>query len=236
MVLEVGSGAGRFTNVVMRETKAVLGSIDYSGAVEANFKNNGLFAKEGRLRLAQASIYEMPFPENYFEKVFCFGVLQHTPDFKESLFALYAKTKPGGELVVDFYPIKGWWTKLHSKYLLRPITKKMSHEKFLRAIETITPAMITTSKFLHYFGLGALTRLLPVCDIKNTLPHNLNKEELREHVTLDTFDMFSPAYDNPQRIETVVKWLREAGAEVRFADFVHFNNASAAVVRCMKPE
>jgi 2-polyprenyl-3-methyl-5-hydroxy-6-metoxy-1,4-benzoquinol methylase len=41
-VLEVGSGAGRFSQIVLDHTKANLYSVDYSNAVEANYKNNGL--------------------------------------------------------------------------------------------------------------------------------------------------------------------------------------------------
>ena len=40
-ILEVGSGAGRFSQIVLDHTAANLYSIDYSNAVEANFKNNG---------------------------------------------------------------------------------------------------------------------------------------------------------------------------------------------------
>ncbi len=80
-ILEVGSGAGRFTQVVLDYTKAQLYSIDYSNAVSANFENNGHHGE--RLKLFQASVYEMPFSDNSFDKVFCLGVLQHTPDFKK---------------------------------------------------------------------------------------------------------------------------------------------------------
>jgi len=114
-VLEVGSGAGRFTQVVLANTKARLWSVDYSSAVEANLRNNAAIAPD-RLKLFQSSIYEMPFPDGSFDKVFCLGVLQHTPDFEASVRALVAKAKPGGEIVVDFYPIRGWWTKLNAKY------------------------------------------------------------------------------------------------------------------------
>ncbi len=89
-ILEVGSGAGRFSNVVLEHTKAQLYSVDYSDAVSANFKNNGAIAPD-RFHLFQASIYEMPFPDNAFDKVFCFGVLQHTPDFQSSFLALIGK-------------------------------------------------------------------------------------------------------------------------------------------------
>jgi ubiquinone/menaquinone biosynthesis C-methylase UbiE len=229
-MLEVGSGAGRFSQVVLDHTKANLYSVDYSDAVSANFRNNGHHGE--RFKLFQASVYEMPFPDNSFDKVFCFGVLQHTPDFKKSVEQLIKKAKPGAEVVVDFYPIKGWWTKVHAKYIFRPITKRWSHEKLLRRIEKNANWMIKTYKFFDKIGIN---RFIPIVDIKGTLPPNLNKQELREWVILDTFDMFSPEHDHPQRISTVKKWFEEFGMQVTFADYIIFgNNYSAATVKGIK--
>lgn len=233
-VLEVGSGAGRFTQIVLDYTKSNLYSLDYSDAVSANYKNNCHHGD--RLKLFQASIYDMPFPDNSFDKVFCFGVLQHTPDFKKSLQSLVNKAKPGGEIVVDFYPIKGWYTKISAKYMLRPFTKKMSHEKLLHRIEKNASRLIKTYYFFDKLKMGMIAhRFLPMCDINRTLPANLSKEILREWVILDTFDMFSPAYDNPQRISKVKKWMQESGAEVTFAGFLTYaNNLKVAVVKGVK--
>jgi len=233
-VLEAGSGAGRFTQVVLDYTKANLYSLDYSDAVSANYRNNAHHGE--RLKLFQASIYDMPFPDNSFDKVFCFGVLQHTPDFRKSVQCLVDKAKPGGEIVVDFYPIRGWYTKINAKYMLRPFTKKMSHEKLLKKIDRNANRLIKTYYFFDKLKLGMIAhRFLPMCDIKRTLPENLSKEALREWVVLDTFDMFSPAFDNPQRISTVKKWMEESGAEVVFADFVYYaDKHRLAVVRGIK--
>ena len=110
-VLEVGSGAGRFSRGAPHiHTRANLYSVDYSSAVEANWANNGDIAP-GRFHLSQASIYEMPFPDDRFDKVLCLGVLQHTPDFEASVRSLVAKAKQGGEIIVDFYSIRGFSTK-----------------------------------------------------------------------------------------------------------------------------
>lgn len=233
-VLEVGSGAGRFSQIVLDYTKANLYSIDYSNAVEANYRNNARHSD--RFHLFQASIYDMPFPDNSFDKVFCFGVLQHTPDFRKSVQCLVDKAKPGGEIAVDFYPIKGWYTKINAKYMLRPWTKKMSHEKLLGKIERNANRLIKTYKVIDKMGLAMVGhRFLPMCDINRTLPANLSKEELREWVILDTFDMYSPAYDNPQRIKTVKKWMEESGATVTHAGFLTYaNNLKVAVVRGIK--
>jgi SAM-dependent methyltransferase len=227
-VLEVGSGAGRFSQIFLDYTKGNLYSIDYSDAVSANFTNNGHHGN--RFQLFQASVYEMPFPDNSFDKVFCFGVLQHTPDFKKSVQSLIAKAKPGGEVVVDFYPVRGWWTKLHAKYIFRPFTKRMSHEKLLRLIEKNAGWLIKLYSFFDKIGIGRfVNRFLPICDIKGTLPHDLSKEELREWVILDTFDMFSPEHDHPQSIATVKKWFEENGMQVTHAGFMYYSKEKFAV-------
>ena len=232
-ILEVGSGAGRFSKVVLDKTKANLYSIDSSNAVVANQKNNYKIAPE-RFFLFQASIYEMPFPNGSFDKIFCFGVLQHTPDFESAIRAIIDKTKPGGEIVVDFYNVKGWWNKVHAKYILRPIAKRLSHKKLMSIIENNIDWMIKLYKFLYKLRLGILTRFLPICDINKALPDKINKNNFREWVILDTFDMFSPQFDNPQKIRDVEKFFTRNNAKVTFAGIVKYENLSAAVVRAVK--
>ncbi len=232
-VLEVGSGAGRFSQVILNHTNANLYSVDYSNAVEANYANNG--HHEDRFKLFQASIYEMPFVPKQFDKVLCIGVLQHTPDFKQSIKSLVAQVKPGGELVVDFYTVKGWWTKIHAKYLFRPFTKKMSHEKLLKKIQANVGWMIKLYYFLYKIKLGVLTRFIPIVDIYGTLPYKaLTAEQIKEWCILDTFDMYSPEHDHPQSISTVKKWVEEFGLKVTFAGFEKYDETNAPVVRAIK--
>lgn len=42
----------------------------------------------------------------------------------------------------------------------------------------------------------------------------LSDADFREWVRLDTFDMYSPAHDHPQRFAKVAGWLAEAGFQV----------------------
>ena len=231
-ILEVGSGAGRFTRVILERTKANLYSVDYSSAVEANWRNNAACGG-GRLHLAQASIYEMPFADDRFDKVLCLGVLQHTPDFEHSVRALVAKAKPGAEIVVDFYPIRGWWTKLHAKYLLRPWTRRMDHDRLLRLIDRHADRLMRTSDRLHRLGLGVLTRFLPLVD-QRTLPRQLTPAQRREWSVLDTFDQYSPEHDHPQRIAAVAAMFERYGARITYAGNVPTVTGNAAVVRAVK--
>ncbi|HTF82765.1 MAG TPA: class I SAM-dependent methyltransferase [Cytophagales bacterium] len=217
-ILEVGSGAGRFTQVVLDHTLSNLYSVDYSNAVVANYKNNG---PHDRLHLFQASIYDLPFAKHQFDKVFCFGVLQHTPDVKRSIQSLCEMVKPGGELVVDFYPIKGWYSKINAKYLLRPFTKNMEHQKLLGLIKNNIDWLIKLYCFNRKIGLGVLNRFLPICDIDTTFPKGL--ENIKEWAILDTFDMFSPTYDNPQRLRTVERWFEENGMKEVKAEMIEYD-------------
>ena len=232
-ILEVGSGAGRFTQVILAKTSARLWSVDSSSAVEANLRNNGAIAPE-RLKLFQSSIYEMPFPDGSFDKVICLGVLQHTPDFAASVRALVAKARPGGEIVVDFYPIRGWWTKLNAKYLLRPLTKRMAHDRLLKLIDRNIDWLVRAHNALVQLRLGALTRFLPIADLRYILPKSLSPQSAREWAVLDTFDMFSPEYDQPQRLERVAEMMRRGGATVTFMGYVDVAGAKAAVVRAVR--
>jgi len=231
-VLEVGSGAGRFSRVVLERTKAWLWSVDYSTAVEANRATNGTIAPD-RFQLFQASIYEMPFPDNSFDRVFCLGVLQHTPDFEKSVKALVAKAKPGGEIVVDFYGIRHPLTKLNAKYLLRPWTKRMPHDRLLGLIERHADWLIGLSDRMSKVGLGALTRFLPLVDLRN-FPSGLEPKLRREWAVLDTFDMFSPEHDHPQRIRDVATMFERNGADVIFAGEIDAGSGLAPVVRAKK--
>lgn len=230
-ILEVGSGAGRFSQIIIDQTKANLTTLDYSNAVEANSRNNG---PHPRLRLFQASIYEMPFRPQQFDKVLCLGVLQHTPDFNESVKSLCEMVKPGGELVIDFYEKRSWITYVHAKYLLRPITRRMNHQRLLKLIEKNANWLISAYKLLYQLRLGILTRFLPICDIYNTLPKSLKGNRLREWVILDTFDMFSPRYDQPQTIANVKRMVEKTGLKLTFAGQVKFSNNKAAVVRAVR--
>ncbi len=231
-ILEVGSGAGRFSQIILDHTKGILYSVDYSNAVEANYKNNG---PNERLKLFQASIYDMPFEKNQFDKVICIGVLQHTPDFEKSVKALIEMAKPGAEVVVDFYSINGWWTKLHAKYIFRNVTKRMSHDKLHKKIDSNIDWLIKTSRFFTKIGIGNMVnRFLPICDIDGTLPKNIPYNQLRELCVLDTFDMFSPEHDHPQKISTVVNWFEKNGMEKVWGGKIRYENCVASVVKGIK--
>ena len=233
ITLEAGGGAGRFSHAFLNQFSVKLVRVDLSDAVESNKNNNHKFFKKKKLFIFQADIANMPFKDNVFDKTFCFGVLQHTPVIKKTLIELIKKTKKGGSIVVDFYPYKGFWTLLSTKYILRPITKRMPKENLLYIIKLTAPIFYKIHLFLKFIGLNVLTRFLPICD-PNTIPKILKNKEKMDWIILDTFDMFSAFYDQPQKIETVKKIFMSNKCKIEFAGYVNYDYGVSAVVRAIK--
>lgn len=210
-VLEAGSGAGRFTEVLVT-TGAQVFSFDYSSAVDANQANNG---QNANLHLFQGDIFDIPLREACFDKVLCLGVIQHTPDPHAAFASLARRVRPGGEMVIDVYT-KRLLSLLQWKYVLRPITRRMDKERLYRVIHKAVPLLQPFAAGLRR-TIGPIgSRLLPIVEYSHLdLPPRLNEE----WAILDTFDMYSPAHDHPQSFATVRRWFESAGfsgIEVRY--------------------
>lgn len=210
LVLDAGCGAGRFVEVVLACGARVV-ALDYSGAVDASRAN---FGSHPRLEVVQGDIRALPFATEAFDYVYCFGVLQHTPDVHRSFLSLLPVLRSGGRLAVDLYH-KSRFHRLFPKYLLRPLTTRMRPASLFRLVKAITPPLLGLSTFIGRIPkVGRRLRyLIPVANYEGVYP--LTPSQLVEFATLDTFDMFSPAYDQPQDESTLHRWFAEAGlAEV----------------------
>lgn len=208
-VLEIGSGSGRFTEVAL-QTGAFVVSVDASSAVDTNWGNNGHCPN---LLLCQASLYQLPLKPETFDKVFCFGVLQHTPDVAAAFASIAKFPRPGGELAVDIYNKDYWWNFHRPEYLIRSLTKHLPHDRLYRLVSWMVPRLLPVSAWLRarvpLVG-RKLSSLLPISDYQGTLPTN-SRDLIVAYSILDTFDTLSPAYISPQCPTTVHEWFVEAG-------------------------
>ena len=205
-ILEVGCGAGRFTQVLL-ETGARVYSVDYSAAVDACLSNNG---PHERLSIIQADLYRLPLKQGYFDKVLCLGVLQHTPDPRGALSSLILYLKAGGEIVVDVYPAR-LFSLLHPRYLLRSFTRRMDPESLHAIVVQWAPRLLAASDGVLRLPLvgSFAARAIPVANYRGKLA--LSEEQLVSWAVLNTFDWLSPRYDKPQRASTMARWLADAG-------------------------
>ncbi len=207
-VLEIGSGSGRFTRHAL-ETGARVFSCDLSDAVTANYGSNGA---QPNLLLVQAGLDELPFRCNFFDKAFCFGVLQHTPDPRKSFLTILDYVKPGGKLASDIYVKNlGRWL-LQPKYWVRPFTRKMAPGALYKAVTRYVDLMWPIAKAVRKVPVigPTLNWKLLIGDYSRQLP-GVGDATLKQWAYLDTFDMLSPRYDQPATLKTFRQWHEDAG-------------------------
>lgn len=205
-VLDVGCGAGRFAEVIVKSGAQLL-ALDYSNAVDACYAN---LKQYHNLHVIQADVYAMPFVKELFPFIYSLGVLHHTPDVAKAFFALAPFLEPEGRLCVDFYE-RSWKSRILPKNLLRPFTKQMSMGTLFGLLERWVPRMLPVSIALGRIPIvgSLLKRIIPVANYQGVLP--ISEQQLYEWALLDTFDWFAPAYDNPQTADTIYSWFFQAG-------------------------
>ncbi len=209
-VLEVGAGAGRFTEHFVRHAKSVV-AVDLS---EAIFVNVALGADN--LVPAQANLLEMPPLKRKFDLVYCRGVLQHTPDPLRSIAELHRWVAPDGLVVYDVYP-RGTLGRFGAKYVLRPIIQRLfTYETFVpwveRNAERILRLRWKVKPFLPGKTYKLLDFVLPIYDYRDRLP--LTDAQLIEWGQLDTVDGFFAKYDNPFDCDEILQAVERMGARV----------------------
>lgn len=155
----------------------------------------------------------MPFRQGCFDRVFCYGVLQHTPDPKAAFMSLIPFLRSGGKLAMDIYRIPSWPSRWTSKYLWRPITKRMSHDTLFRIVEWYVPRWLPIDNALGSVPLlGRLvSAVVPCWNYTGLLP--LTHDQVREWAVLDTFDALASWYDQPRTIEEIELWFKDAGLQ-----------------------
>jgi SAM-dependent methyltransferase len=219
LILEAGCGAGAFTCHLLA-TGADLVSFDYSGAVEVAAQHNA----SPRAVFAQADLLALPFQDGTFDRVFCHGVLQHTPDPRASFMALHRCLRPAGRMSIDIYAKDGRIATYKAKYLWRWLSTRVEPERLMAFLRWFLPKWLPFDTFIKRIPL--LGRFLgAVVPCMNYCYTALSREQQREWSIMNTFDALAPLYDNPRTEAQVRGWFEALGYRdvfVRNLDgFVH---------------
>jgi SAM-dependent methyltransferase len=218
-VLEVGCGAGRFTEALLDAGARVV-ACDLSRAVEANLAN--FRGRTGHF-VCQADILRLPVAAGAFDVALALGVLQHVPRPEAAISALAAALRPGGLLAIDHYaPPPGagraWRVAaaLSPRALLRHVFLRLPPRAAQAAAAGLTRALLPLHRALWRRGPVAdrsrrlFRQVSPVVDHYDRLPE-LSREQLGEWAVLDTHDALTDRYKHLRTAEEVRAMLAAAG-------------------------
>jgi SAM-dependent methyltransferase len=206
-VLECGCGAGRFTEILLREG-AFVTSVDISSAVDANAQN---FPISGNHRIAQADILQLPFEPRQFDCVICLGVIQHTPDPERAIATLYQQVKPGGFLAIDHYTFH-WGRATSTRPIFRLFFRRMSPKRAELAVERLVDLFLPWHKRFEHNRVGwqLLCRISPVTNYYRVFPQFTDQQH-REWALLDTHDSLTDWFKHLRSSQQIRETLESLG-------------------------
>jgi ubiquinone/menaquinone biosynthesis C-methylase UbiE/uncharacterized protein YbaR (Trm112 family) len=192
LVLDVGCGMGRFSEVASRWGATVVG-VDLTSAVDAAHAN---LAGRDNVHLGQADVFALPFRDETFDLIFSIGVLHHTPGTRAAFDQLPRLLKRGGRIAVWVYSdeMRPW---ARPATLYRHVTTRLPK----RVLYAMCHIAIPWYHLNKTPGINRVTRrLLPISGHQDA-----------EWRVLDTFDWYSPKYQWMHNQLEVRSWFESHG-------------------------
>ncbi len=224
-ILECGMGGGDDTEVLLELPFAEIYSFDLSTAVERAAR----YLKSERLKVFQASIYEIPYPDGAFDVVYCHRVLQHTPEPAEALRRICAKVKLGGILFAHVYK-RSRRHMAEWRYKYRWFTKRLPWRLTAAYLDILGPFLHYLNRFLYryYLSRELAYRFVPFYHLppsgEGAATSSRSVIELEKQIT---FDALTPWHDHPMRAEDFRSIIESCGFEI-----IHLHNPPVSPLYC----
>jgi len=178
LILETGCGSGRLCCLLARDfPQSRIAGMDLSKNsvnLANSLKQN---AGVSNVTFGEGDLFELAYPDNYFDVVFNDGVIEHfaleqSPNYVDAVKEMMRVTKSGGKIIVS---VPNWYCFPHTLYkwvlkrLGRPYKygyeKSFKHKELIKLFSEIGLAKIEVSGFYpahrwYYFaGKGGLARI-----------------------------------------------------------------------------
>jgi len=228
-VLECGCGAGPDTEILLSLGATVL-SVDLAG-LDAAQQNTG---RSTSAQFVQASIADLPLRKGSFDIVFCHGVLQHTPQPRQTLAHILQFVKPSGAVFVHSYS-NSWYQRLRWKYALLPLTNKLAPATLYRLIRSYARPAFRLTNFTGRNRVGRRLNwmFVPFLNYRHAAKFaGMSDDAILEYAIHDTFDALSPKYDRPLSVAA----MRSIAARSLSTPFEVVDDSMVTLLRSIVPQ
>ncbi len=211
-LLECGMGGGDDTESLLTLPLAEIHSFDLSTSVDRAAQ----YLSDPRLRIFQASIYEIPYPPESFDVVWCHRVIQHTPDPEQAMRCVCRMVKPGGFLFIHCYKRSRRYMQ-EAKYKYRWLTKRLPKNWVYGFVQRcgwplhILNRWMARTRFTKWLAYNFVPFYAAP---KMSLFQDMSEREIFEWEKLVTFDALTPQFDLPMTTKTFTEIIEDEGFEI----------------------
>ena len=165
-VLDLGCGNGRLFEIFKNKNAEYIGIDNVSGLIDEAQKR----FPEGSFQVFDA--LNLPFSDNYFDKVYCIAVLHHIPSIEFRLKVLEEVRrvlKPKGNLILTVWNLRN--IKRAKKLLLKYTLLKIIGKSKLDFKDIFLPwrdnkGKVVTDRYIHSFSKSELKKITKKTGLK----------------------------------------------------------------------
>ena len=212
-VLEFGSGAGRFVDIVSKYSAKLVVGVDATDAVDASLRN---LSDRKNVFFIQADFFNLPIKPGFFDFVYSVGVLHHTPEPEKAFGVMTDTVKAGGKLGLSLYEISLY--KRPNRNSLRVVTTELFWAlniwrcEFFRIFTTRMPSKL----FLFYCKtwipvLHVINKIPVIKYIRYLFPSTCYANLPVACSMVDTFDTYKTSIVHQYRGKDVFQWFLKQG-------------------------
>ena len=214
-VIDIGSGTGRITNLLIEAGASHVFSLEPSDAYETLKINTSHIPSDF---VTYLNIDGSNIPSNIkYDYALCIGVLHHIPDPKTTILRAIEGLKDGGCFIIWLYGKEGNETYLFFARIIRLITIKLSHNKLLILSKALRRPLKFYAKICLYIRL-------PMYDYMCNHISKLDDESL----TITIYDQLNPCYSKYYKKTDALELLESAG--LKNCKIWHRHNYSWTVI------
>lgn len=205
--LDVGCGTGRWTKYLLPKV-GFMEAVDPSGAI---FAADKLLGDIDNVRLSQASIETLPFPDESFDFVMSIGVLHHIPDTRKALNDCVKKVKKGGYFFVYLYynlDRRGAFYKALFKLssLVRQVVSRLPEK-----IKHFVCDVLAILFYMPFILAGRFIKVLGFKDLAKRMPLHGYQNRSLFMIRNDTLDRFGTRLEQRFSEKEVIEMMENAG-------------------------
>jgi len=212
-IVEIGSGAGRFVDIVSKRNARLVVGIDVTTAVDAAQNN---LKDRSNVFFIQADAFNLPIKKGYFDFAYSIGVMHHTPEPQKAFESMVDIVSDNGNIGVSLYEISLYSRPNRNNIKVATIdllwALNLWRVEMFRMITTKIPSKIMIMYCKKFIPILHFLNKIPIIGlVRYAFPSTCYRKLPVVWSMVDTMDTYSTSIVHQYRAKDVFQWFLKLG-------------------------